>query len=110
MIVNRYLSWGRKWFRIQPLELPALPAGDAHDPSVVVADRDLLRAALARLPRNQRAVLVMRYYLRLEDLDIADALGCSPATVRTYASRALAAVRALEPDPRDGSDHAPIHR
>lgn len=48
---------------------------------------------LATLPRRQRAVLVLRYYERLTDAEIADVLGCSPVSVRGYAHRALARLR-----------------
>jgi DNA-directed RNA polymerase specialized sigma24 family protein len=34
-------------------------------------------------------VLVLRYYEQLDDEAIADLIGCSPATVRSHASRAL---------------------
>jgi RNA polymerase sigma-70 factor (sigma-E family) len=91
MIVNEYLSWGRKWFRVQPrAELPELPSADV---AVAVADREMLRSELGRLPRRQRAVLVLRYYGGLRDDEIADELGCSVSTVRSHASRALAALR-----------------
>ena len=35
----------------------------------------------------------MRYYLDLSDAEIADQLGCSAATVRSHAARALATLR-----------------
>lgn len=50
---------------------------------------------LATLPRQQRAVLVLRFYEDLPDHEIAEVVGCSPATVRSHASRGLAALRAL---------------
>lgn len=48
---------------------------------------------LATLPRQQRAVLALRYYEHLTDDEIAEILGCSSGTVRGYASRALATLR-----------------
>ena len=51
-----------------------------------------LLAELAKLPRRQRAVLALRYG-GLTDVEIAAELGCNPATVRSYASRALATLR-----------------
>jgi RNA polymerase sigma-70 factor (sigma-E family) len=65
----------------------ALPAPD--DPT----DRDALWQALRRLPERQRAVLVMRFYLDATDDDIATTLGCRRGTVRSLASRGLAAMR-----------------
>jgi DNA-directed RNA polymerase specialized sigma24 family protein len=38
-------------------------------------------------------VLVLRYYEGLTDQEIAGVLGCRPVTVRSNASRALAALR-----------------
>ncbi|BCJ56188.1 hypothetical protein Asp14428_76630 [Actinoplanes sp. NBRC 14428] len=62
-----------------------------HAQDVVEADE--LWHRLATLGRKQRAVLVLRYYEQLEDEAIADLIGCSPATVRSHASRALKTLR-----------------
>lgn len=51
-------------------------------------------AALARLGGRQRSAVVLRYYLDWTDHDIADALGCAPATVRSLLSRAMKKLRA----------------
>ena len=56
-------------------------------------DADELWHRLATLGRKQRAVLVLRYYEQLDDDAIADLIGCSPATVRSHASRALKILR-----------------
>jgi DNA-directed RNA polymerase specialized sigma24 family protein len=57
------------------------------------ADRTVLMAEIARLPRKQRAVLALRFYEGLTDSEIAETLGCTSGTVRGYASRALAQLR-----------------
>ena len=57
-------------------------------------ERDLAWRWLATLPRQQRAVLVLRFYEDLPDDQIADLVGCSRATVRSHASHGLAALRA----------------
>ena len=44
---------------------------------------------LKRLPYDQRAVIVLRYWADLSDDDIAAALGIRPSTVRTRVHRAL---------------------
>lgn len=93
MLVNEYLSWRRKWSRIA-LHGDIEPAGAAPDPAVQHADRDALRLQILRLPRQQQVVLALRYYGGLSDTEIADALGCAAPTVRGYASRALATLRA----------------
>jgi RNA polymerase sigma-70 factor (sigma-E family) len=53
--------------------------------------REVLRA-VAQLPRRQREVLVLRYFLGLSDSEIATDLGVSRGTVVSTASRALAAL------------------
>ncbi|MEQ0564411.1 SigE family RNA polymerase sigma factor [Amycolatopsis sp. NEAU-NG30] len=47
-------------------------------------------AAVQRLPRRQREVLVLRYWSGLSEAEIAETLGVSRGTVKTCASRALA--------------------
>ena len=95
MVTNQFLSWRRSWAvrHVVPVDhLPDAPGdldlGTAH------ADRDDLWHRLAELPRRQRAVLVLRYYEQLTDAEIAQVLGCSAVTVRGYAHRALASLRA----------------
>jgi DNA-directed RNA polymerase specialized sigma24 family protein len=61
--------------------------------TVAHAERAALLAELEKLLRRQRAVLVLRYYEGLSDTEIAEVIGCTPGTVRGYASRALAALR-----------------
>jgi RNA polymerase sigma-70 factor (sigma-E family) len=100
MIVNEYLSWRRRSWRLLP-NGTATDVDDRVTPdhAALHAERDSLLAELAKLPRRQRAVLVLRYYEGLSDAEIAELLGCTPGTVRGYASRALAALR-VELSPR----------
>jgi RNA polymerase sigma-70 factor (sigma-E family) len=56
-------------------------------------DRDAMWRVLAELPRQQRAVLVLRFYEGLDDDAIARCLGCAAPTVRSHASKALATLR-----------------
>jgi RNA polymerase sigma-70 factor (sigma-E family) len=90
MVTNAYLSWRRRWStRRVVLADPPERAAPGEDPM----ERDALWQRLAELPRQQRAVLVLRYYEGLSVLETADVLGCSAGTVRGYASRALATLR-----------------
>ena len=97
MVVNEFLSWRRVLRnREQPLaELPERPTGD--DFSLRQAQRDAAWRLLAKLPRQQRAVLVLRFYEDLPDDEIAAVLGCSASTVRSNAARGLASLRAAVP-------------
>jgi RNA polymerase sigma-70 factor (sigma-E family) len=57
------------------------------------ATGERLVAALGRLPRRQREVLTLRYYLDLSEIQIAAALSISPGSVKAHAHRGLAALR-----------------
>lgn len=52
-----------------------------------------LDASLRRLSYDQRAVVVLRYWLGLSEVEIADALGCRPGTVKSRHARALRHLR-----------------
>ena len=52
-----------------------------------------LLAALGRLPRRQREVLTLRYYLDLSEAQIADTLRISSGSVKTHAHRGLVTLR-----------------
>jgi RNA polymerase sigma factor (sigma-70 family) len=84
----------RRWRQELPTAQPQLAlvggAAPAADP---VADVDI-RHLLATLPWAQRAVLVLRYLDDLSERETAAVLGCSEGTVKSRASRALAALRA----------------
>jgi RNA polymerase sigma-70 factor (sigma-E family) len=95
MLVNEFVSWGRKWSRIVPRSDAGHLAASAEAPDH--ANRYVERAAMAgdiaRLPRKQRAVIILRYYEDLPDDEIADLLGCASSTVRVHALRALRTLR-----------------
>jgi RNA polymerase sigma factor (sigma-70 family) len=63
----------------------------ASDPAV--ADRLDLASAIARLPRRQREVVVMRYLADWREEDVARELGCSVGNVKSSASRGIKALR-----------------
>ena len=71
-------------------ELPETAA--AAETAGVEVRRDVL-AALALLPRGQRAVVVLRFFDDLTEQQTAAALGVSVGTVKSQTSRALAALR-----------------
>ena len=93
-------TWRRRGRR------PEVALGDhdvpVDDPTTAAAERDSVLRALAQLPAQQRAVLVLRYYEGLTEAEIAAALRCSPGTVKSHASRGVGRLRALL-DPSAGS-------
>jgi RNA polymerase sigma-70 factor (sigma-E family) len=70
-----------------------LPGAD--DAVVRRARRATVLDALQRLSVRQREVLVLRYYLDLDEAGIAEALGISRGAVKSHASRGAAALRTL---------------
>ena len=58
-----------------------------------VDERLDLYAALSRLPRRQRETVVLRYLGDLSEAQTADLIGCSVGSVKTHASRGLAALK-----------------
>lgn len=95
-MLNQFLSWRR---RRSSAEQPTFGLVHGAEPVVAdlatgVVDRHDLEHRLRMLPRQQRAVIVLRYYEDLDDKAIGDLLDCSAATVRAHASRALSRLRA----------------
>jgi RNA polymerase sigma-70 factor (sigma-E family) len=84
----------RHWMNeIPTAEVPEPTAGAGELDSVL--DRPLLVAALDRLPRGQREVVVLRFAEDLSEAQTAELLGCSVGTVKSQSSRALATLRRL---------------
>lgn len=100
VLVNTYASWWRRrWHGEQPTE--RLPEQAHHDQPDTAQD---LWSALARLPRRQRAVVVLRFVEDLSEAETARILDCSVGTVKSQASKALAKLRVdptLEPFSED---------
>ncbi len=114
IVTNEFLS-SRRRRRLSVVELQAEHTEVAHadrPPSheQSAADREALLAELSRLPRQQRAVLILRFYEGLTDKEIAGVLGCRPGTVRSYGSRALSTLRIELDDWRAADDSGPQGR
>lgn len=55
---------------------------------------------LSALPYRQRASVLLRFWAGWSDAEIAESLGCRPASVRVYVHRAMSTLRsALEDQP-----------
>ncbi len=83
----------RRWWGEKPTaELPERGGDDVY---ARVDTAHTVRGWLASLPASQRVVLVLRYWDGLTEQQIADHLGCSAGTVKSRASRGIAALRRL---------------
>jgi RNA polymerase sigma-70 factor (sigma-E family) len=95
MLTNQFIdlrrgSWLRRvLLRAEPDPVRAEPSDHADE----TAERDRVWGMLAKLPRRQRAAVVLRFYEDLPDAEIAEVLGCAVGTVRSSISRALTTLR-----------------
>lgn len=94
VIARLAIRAGRRRWRseVPTAEVPDVPAPDGTG---AVDSADAIRRALTHLPAEQRAVVVLRFFCDFTETQIADALRCSPGTVKSRSSRALAALRAM---------------
>jgi RNA polymerase sigma-70 factor (sigma-E family) len=92
VLVNTRTSW---WRRRRVDEYPTweLPDEPYADGSGHHALHDALWTALARLPRRQRAMIVLRFYEDLTEPEIATIMEVSVGTVKSTVSRALDKLR-----------------
>lgn len=100
VMVNENNSlWRRAWKRREHSTDPtsgAMPEAGVPD-EYDDGTGGTLWSFVQTLSPRQRAVIVLRYYEQLSEAEIADALGIAPGTVKSQASRALAALRARAP-------------
>jgi RNA polymerase sigma-70 factor (ECF subfamily) len=75
------------------------------DSAAELADRDALERGFRRLPVEQRAVLVLHFYLGMTLLEVAETLRMPPGTARSRLHRGMQALRAaLETDARHDAE------
>jgi RNA polymerase sigma-70 factor (ECF subfamily) len=104
LLVRACFKGSRRSKRVNAIEI-RLTAGD--EPAIAGVERDLdihdqLERGLARLPAEQRAVVVLVYYLDLPLADAAQALGIPLGTTKSRLNRATSALRAaIEADDRE---------
>lgn len=109
-LAKAYLRWrrigGQPWrdawvykvavneaLRGLPRQAAAVAAPAPGDLGEHVALRQTLTAALRRLPRRQREVIVLRYLLDFSEAEVAATLGVSQGSVKTHMHRGIAALR-----------------
>lgn len=104
IVTTTFLAERRRWSTRHIRSTGFVPDRPTPDPSGAVDDRAALHMLLAGLPRQQRAALVLRFYLDLADDVIATEIGCSVGAVRGYVSRGLAALRITAADDSDADE------
>ena len=84
--------WRRRWHG----ERPTAVMPDRPTPDVIEAhiERQVLWRYVHALPARQRAVLVLRFYEDLTEVETARVLGVAVGTVKSQCARALATLRA----------------
>jgi len=107
IMLNTWASWWRRRWRgeVPSAQLPDVAGPDSF---AAVDRRHALRAALAKLPDSQRAVVVLRYHQDMSEAQVAELLGISVGTVKSQAARALARLRdqaVLAPYRTDDDSH-----
>jgi RNA polymerase sigma-70 factor (sigma-E family) len=106
VVVNTYSSWWRRrWNGEHPSD--ELPDAATADHAAGSSESHDLWQALGRLPRRQRAVVVLRYFEDLTEAETARILECSVGTVKSQTSKAFAKLRidpALRPATRVDDD------
>ena len=105
ILYTESISW---WRRRSRRVAESRPGYD--EPAGATADVDLhldIEHALARLAPRQRAVVVLRYYEDLTEVEAARVLGVGVGTVKSMHRQALARLRAVAPDLGElmGVDH-----
>ena len=98
IVVNAAISVSRRQ-RVRWVEPIAHPTHDGDEART--AERLSVVAALQRLPPNERAAIVLRFYLDYDYATIARCLDASTGTVGSWLSRAIDRLRPILETPRD---------
>ena len=97
ILVNEHNSlWRRGWKKREYATEEVPESGHVTD-TYDDGQRAAVWAVVQTLPKKARAVVVLRYYEQLSEAETAEALGISVGTVKSQASRALAALRERAP-------------
>jgi RNA polymerase sigma factor (sigma-70 family) len=83
----------RRWRRRRPEHLDREVDTESHDHADAIVARQILAAALARLPLLPRQVLVLRYLEGFSEAEVADLLGKPLGTIKSAAHRGIRSLR-----------------
>ncbi|TDD62406.1 sigma-70 family RNA polymerase sigma factor [Kribbella antibiotica] len=98
ILVNAFLDERKRMWRHREATTERLY--DASPPTGAdPADRLTVLAVLAKLPRRQHAVVVLRFFRDFDVRTTAELMGCTEGTVKSQTSRALATMRDLLHEP-----------
>lgn len=97
IMYSRYVDGWRRRRLVEFLTATPSETPDPVDEAGRAVDRLTLGQALLRLTPRQRAVLVLRFYEDLTEVQVADALGVSTSTVKSQTRVALKRLRDLAP-------------
>ena len=103
LLVRACFKGVRRKKRVEAVEIHLTPADEpaTGGSERAMAIHDQLERGLARIPADQRAVVVLVYYLDLPLIDAAQAMGIPLGTTKSRLNRATQALRAaLEADDR----------
>jgi RNA polymerase sigma-70 factor (ECF subfamily) len=101
LLVNACADAGRQLRRLSAEVRSIMPAGSHPDVSAEMADRDQLERGFRHLKPDQRAALVLHYYLGLPASEVAEVLGVPVGTAKSKIHYATLTMRAaLESDSR----------
>ncbi len=90
ILVNTYSSWWhRRWNGELSTGQPPVATSDEPDGDTTTD----VRTALERLPKRQRAVIVLRFFEDLTEAETARIMQCTVGTVKSQTSKALAKLR-----------------
>ena len=96
VMVNEHISGWRKRRKLIEHATSEIPdTVVVPDPSDATVRQILVNRALAQLSPRQRAVLVLRFYEDLTEVQTAAELGISVGTVKSHAHDALAKLRSV---------------
>jgi RNA polymerase sigma-70 factor (sigma-E family) len=111
ILVNTFSTWWRRrWNGELPTEELPEPAGrHPYHGGPDMAESTDLWAAVGRLPKRQRAVVVLRFYEDMSEAATADLLGVSPGTVKSQTAKALAKLR-IDPAILDSGSRSSAER